>query len=145
MDSRHKISTDSVTTKKPHSPSFTLTLTIISLMIILLSLETVQTHPKTTQISSSSLSPILTTSFQPSTQTKNEITIYCSVNYGPTFGTYTLFSKTEDIFVSNENNQNKYSYTAFLYSFVDTTGCGSNTFTIKCNFTTNEIKVYLIT
>jgi hypothetical protein len=67
MDSRHKIFTNFVTTKEPHSASFIPILAIISLVVILLSLGTVQAHTKYTQIPSSSHSPILTTSLQPST------------------------------------------------------------------------------
>jgi hypothetical protein len=65
MDSRHKISINGVTIKEPHSLSFALTLGIISLVVILLALGTVQAQAKNTQIPSSLHSPILTTSLQP--------------------------------------------------------------------------------
>jgi hypothetical protein len=139
MDSKHKIFTNSVTTKGPHSPSFTRTPTIISLVVILLSLGTVQPQKKYTQIPSSSHSPTLTTSLQPS-MIKQKMARQFTV-----MQVMDQYLEVDSVILSyTDSNQNKSSGTYFPTSFVDTTGYGKNTFTGEESFTTNEIEVYLV-
>ncbi len=56
--------------------------------------------------------------------------------YGPTFG------GGNDIYLSSPSNANDSSYSAFPYSYTDTTGQGNKTFTGDKNLTASDIEVF---
>jgi hypothetical protein len=67
---------------------------------------------------------------------KTQHTVYHSQEYGPTFG------GNHDLYVCSNSNSVNSSYTNFPYTYTDTTGHGSNTFTGNLNFMASDIEVF---
>ncbi|CAF1297213.1 unnamed protein product [Adineta ricciae] len=57
-------------------------------------------------------------------------------NNGPTFG------NGRDLYLSNGSNTNNSSYSAFLHTYIDTTGKGNETFTGADKFMVSDIEVF---
>jgi len=69
---------------------------------------------------------------------KIQFSIYCSNSYGATFG------GGNDIYVSDNSNQNYSSHINFPHTYNDTTNKGKTTFTGSFRFTTKDIEVYSV-